>query len=328
MKLGVIAAALAGLAIVAYLIFYVGAAAVLGAVASVGWGGFAILCVYALALFVILGGAWFALMAGLPPAGIATFIWGRIVRDAAGEVLPFSQFGGILIGVRALVLRGIAAPMAFASTIVDVTTEMVAQIVFIIVGISLFIARFGMGGRTAELPVVVISGIVLAIAISIAFVALQRRGLGLAERLAARFLPNAAKHAQSLGVNIEAIYRTPGRLALSGAIHLCGWFASGVATWLAIRLTGAKIDVASAVAIESVLCALRSAAIIVPGALGVQEAGYAMLLPVFGLPAEIGLAISLLKRAREIAIGVPALLIWQGIEGRHAFKHDASLLEH
>ncbi len=88
--------------------------------------------------------------------------------------------------------------------------------------------------------------------------------------------------------------------------------------WLAIRLLGGHIDLAGAIAIEAVLCALRSAAVFVPGALGVQEAGYALLLPLFGLSAEMGLAVSLLKRAREIVIGVPVLLMWQGLEGRRA----------
>ena len=91
-------------------------------------------------------------------------------------------------------------------------------------------------------------------------------------------------------------------------------------TWLAVRLIGGHLDFGGAVAIESILSALRSAAIIVPGALGVQEAGYAMLMPLFGLPAEIGLAVSLLKRAREVVLGVPVLLIWQGIEGHRALR--------
>jgi putative membrane protein len=318
MKLGVIAAALAGLAVVAWLVLHIGFAAVVSAIASVGWSGFAILCAYALMLFAVLGTAWFSLIADLPPSRIATFVWGRIVRDAAGEVLPFSQFGGILIGVRALVLRGVATPMAFASTIVDVTTEMVAQIVFIFVGISLFVLRFGMGGRTNNLPFAVIAGIVLAIAGSIAFVVLQRRGLGLAEKLATQFLPGAVKHAQSLGRDIETIYETPGRLAASCAIHICAWFASAIGTWLAIRLIGGNVSIAGAIAIESILSALRSTAVVVPGALGIQEAGYALMLPLFGLPAEMGLAVSLLKRAREIAIGAPVLLMWQGLEGRRA----------
>jgi hypothetical protein len=57
----------------------------------------------------------------------------------------------------------------------------------------------------------------------------------------------------------------------------------------------------------------------VPGALGIQEAAYAGLAPVFGLPQEIGLAASLLKRARELTIGIPVLLVWQAMEGQRAF---------
>ena len=56
-------------------------------------------------------------------------------------------------------------------------------------------------------------------------------------------------------------------------------------------------------ALEALLCTLRSIAAFVPAAMGVQEAGYAMLAPLFGLPAEMGLAVSLLKRAREIVLG-------------------------
>jgi hypothetical protein len=52
----------------------------------------------------------------------------------------------------------------------------------------------------------------------------------------------------------------------------------------------------------------------------VQEWGYAMLAPLFGLPAEMGLAVSLLKRAREIVLGVPALIYWQAVESRRVFS--------
>jgi putative membrane protein len=311
MKLGVILAALAGFAVAAWLVLHIGFAAVLGATASVGWGGFAILCAYALMTFVVLGAAWFALM---PSAPFWSFVWGRIVRDAAGEVLPFSQIGGILIGVRALILRGVGTSLAFASCIVDVATEMVAQIAFILIGIALFAMHASSG-----LPGPTIFGIVFVLAGSIAFIVLQRRGIVLAEKLAARYLPAVARQTRAFREAVQDIYGHPARLASSAAIHLAGWIASAIGTWLTIRLIGGNIDIAGAIAIESILCALRSAAVVVPGALGVQEAGYALLLPLFGLPAEMGLAVSLLKRGREIAIGVPVLLMWQGLEGRRVF---------
>ena len=63
---------------------------------------------------------------------------------------------------------------------------------------------------------------------------------------------------------------------------------------------------------------LRSATVFIPAAIGVQEAGYAVLAPVFGLPAEIGLAVSLLRRARDLVVAVPVLLTWQWVESRRA----------
>ena len=36
-------------------------------------------------------------------------------------------------------------------------------------------------------------------------------------------------------------------------------------------------------------------------------------------PRKWALAVSLLKRAREIVLGVPALLYWQSVESRKAF---------
>jgi hypothetical protein len=83
---------------------------------------------------------------------------------------------------------------------------------------------------------------------------------------------------------------------------------------------GVHVAFSSIVSIEALLCAIRSAAIFIPNALGVQEAAYAMLMPFFGLAAPVGLALSLLKRARDIAIGIPILLVWQAAEGGRALR--------
>jgi putative membrane protein len=326
MKLGGVAAALAGIVVAAYLIFHTGPGAIVTAVASVGWGGFAILCICALALLVVMGSAWFVLIPDVQQSSVATFIWGRLIRDSVAEVLPFSQFGGILIGARAIVLRGVPPPLAFASSVVDVTTDMMAQIVFIVIGVSLLVMRFGTASNTGII-VTATFGVVLAVAGSVAFIVLQRRGLRPAERLAARWLPRTVKQIRPFARAIDAVYDSPLRLALSASIHLVGWLASALVTLIAVRLIGGKIDLVSVIAIDSLLSALRSVAIFVPAALGVQEAGYAMLMPLFGLPAEIGLAVSLLKRAREIATGLPALLLWQAMEGRRVWGHHAQLLE-
>jgi hypothetical protein len=66
--------------------------------------------------------------------------------------------------------------------------------------------------------------------------------------------------------------------------------------------------------IESLLYAVRSIAFAVPNAFGVQEGAYIVLGAGFGLAPDVTLALSLMKRARDFAIGVPALGIYQLIE--------------
>ena len=318
MKIGVVLAALAGLLGTAYLIFYVGFDAVFGAALSVGWSGFALLWLYGAANFLLLGIGWLLIV---PPYGwhsAVTFCWGRAVRDSAGDVLPFSQIGGMVIGARAVILRGVKRATSFASTIVDVTMEMIAQIAFILVG--LIILTRHLPGAASRVPMVetTIIGILVAILAAVAFFVVQRRGFSVLERIAERLLPAAAVHAAAVHKAVNDIHAAPGRMAIAFLIHFLGWISSAFGTWLALELIGSPITFADTIAIESLLCAARSAAVFVPGAIGIQEAGYAVMMPLFGLTPEIGIAVSLLKRAREIAVGAPVLLSWQIAEGGHA----------
>jgi hypothetical protein len=109
-------------------------------------------------------------------------------------------------------------------------------------------------------------------------------------------------------------------VALCGLIHLATWIGSGLEIWLALRFMGIELGVASVLALESLLYGARSVAFLVPNAVGVQEGAYVALGAVLGLSPEAALALSLLKRGRDLAIGVPALLVWQAIEGRRALR--------
>lgn len=317
-------AALAGVAGAAYLIFRVGFHSILESIVSVGWSGFALLCLYGLANFALLGFAWLALMPPANPAQVAIFCWGRAVRDSAGDVLPFSQFGGMVIGARAVILRGVAPPVAFGSTIVDVTMEMIAQIAFILAGLLILLTELPEVRSTSMVRVAMV-GVAMAVLLASAFVMVQRRGFSLFERIARKLVPAAATHAGELDRTINAIHARPLHLLISFALHLCGWLSSALGLWLALALMDVRLSYWDAVAVESVLCAARSAAVFIPGAIGVQEAGYAVMMPLFGLPAELGIAVSLLKRAREIAVAIPVLLSWQLAEGRHALVESAGL---
>jgi glycosyltransferase 2 family protein len=318
MKIGVIIAALVGLALFVWLLFHIGVGQVFAAIVSVGIGGFLLICLAGMAVVGLLGCAWFALIPHADPVDALTFVVGRQMRDSASDVLPFSQIGGIVIGARTVILRGVSPPLAFASTIADVTTELMAQIVFVLLGIALAIAQLRASVTTAPYVNGLILGTLLLVPGIAAFVVLQHRGSKLAETLAHRFLPAAIEHTAAFSEQMRAMYVSKARLAASSTIHLLSWIASAGLIWLSVHLIGARIDIFSCIAIEAILAALRSVTVFIPASIGVQEAGYAALMPLFGLGPEVGLAVSLLKRARDIAVGVPVLLVWQAFEGRRA----------
>jgi uncharacterized membrane protein YbhN (UPF0104 family) len=77
---------------------------------------------------------------------------------------------------------------------------------------------------------------------------------------------------------------------------------------------GNPISIAEALVIESLLHAIRGAAFAIPGALGAQEGGLVLLCSAFGIPPEQAIALSLVKRAADLVLGVPGLLGWQMLE--------------
>ena len=322
-RLALIAAACLGGLTAVYLVFYVGIAPVMAAIGSLGWSGFALLCVMAMAVFALLSVAWFVLLPDHKGHGWPVFFWGRTVRDSAAEVLPLSQIGGFVIGARAVILRGVTTADAYASTVVDVTTEMLAQILFVVMGVILIVRHLGFHSLHSDFFAPLLVGPVMAALGAVGFIVVQRKGPAFAESLTARLLPQAVRHAGAFARAISAIYASPWRIVASVSIHFAGWMASALMSWIVVRLIGGHVSYMSMVAIESALSAIRSAAVLVPSAMGVQEATYAMLMPLFGVSSAIGLALSLLKRAVNIAIGIPVLLTWQGMEGRQALALEA-----
>src|SRR6185312_11368188 len=128
-------AAVIGLIIATGVIAYVNANKVIAAIEPIGRGGFLAVVLAQVALFAPLGLAWWVVDPHESFSKSPVFMWGRIAREAASDVLPFSQVGGLVISARCAVLGGVSPASAFGSNIVDVTVEMVAQIIYTLIGI-------------------------------------------------------------------------------------------------------------------------------------------------------------------------------------------------
>jgi putative membrane protein len=313
-----------GLVVATAVVAYIGFGQVFAALERIGWRGLAVLATYSALPYALLGSAWFSLEAPWRVRRWRLFVWARMVRDASGELLPFSHLGGLVIGARALILQGLAPAWAFATTVVDVTAEMIAQIGFTGLGIALLVTRLDAGSSKQELVSGSLAGLALTAAAAGAFILVQRRGAGPVTRLAERFLPAAAAATAETGTMIATLYGRPARFSLAVVIHLVAWVASALGVWLALRVAGVQIGPLAVLGLESLVMAVRSAAFVAPMGIGVQEASYALLGPLFGLGPEVALALSLIKRARELAVGLPVLAAWQALEGRRLIAGGTS----
>ena len=322
MRRASIVAAMAGLALIGVLVGYFGADAVIRSLIAIGWAGFATICLIHLVLIAVMGMAWWAL---LPGTRLWISIWGRLVRDAASEVLPLSQVGGYVLGARSIALTGVPGTSAAASTIVDVSLEFIAQIAFTGLALAWLIRLW----PEAPVALPVATGLAAAAILAAGLLVAQRRGFGSIDRVAGilgrDWLGKTAIGAAALHAAIGEIYRRRCRLCASFILHLFCWIAATVEIWLALRLAGTPLDFGVVLVIEGLLYAVRSVAFAIPNAVGVQEGAYIMLGASFGLTPDMALALSLLKRARDLALGLPVLGVCQLFEGRRLWRRVAAL---
>ncbi|MGE3783106.1 MAG: lysylphosphatidylglycerol synthase domain-containing protein, partial [Alphaproteobacteria bacterium] len=155
------------------------------------------------------------------------------------------------------------------------------------------------------------------------YVAAQRGGAmtlieaGLS-RLAARW-PSLLPLAEArLHQRLMQLHGRRGAAVAAGAYHLGAWLLGAVEIWAVLYAVGRPMGPAECIIIESLSMAARSAGFFVPGALGVQELGLVIVGGLVGLHADTAMQIAVVKRLRDVAIGVPGLVIWQWLEGRRS----------
>jgi putative membrane protein len=320
MKLWPVFAALVGLAAIAALVAHFGAGPITRTLVAIGWTGFATICLIHLALIAVMGIAWAALLPGTP---LWVPIWGRLVRDGGSEVLPLSQVGGYVLGARAVSVAGLSGTAATATTIVDVTIELFGQIAF--TALALCCLLYLKPDAAWAAPVA--AGLAAAGLAGAAFVVVQRRGFELFERFAGMlgggWADKTAQGASALHAALTGIYRNRIGVPLSFLLHLACWIASTLEPWLALRFARVPLGFTAVLVIEAFLYAARSAAFAIPNAVGIQEGAYILLGAGFGMTPETALALSLLKRARDLTIGLPALGAWQLAEGGRLWRRAA-----
>jgi putative membrane protein len=315
-RLGIALSALAGLLAATALIAYHGFGSVAGALAAAGFG-LVWVAVFHLVPMLFSALAWRSLVADAYGTPGFQYFWARWIREAVNALLPVAQVGGELVGARLLVHRGMPGSVAGAGVVVDLTAETITQFLFTLFGLGLLV----LDGHHGDAVKWIAFGVAIFAPALAGFVLAQRRGLfrlveSWLERVADKWPWMGLTDSGSLHDAIQDLYRNRRGLAAALTYHLGSWVLGAGEVWLALHLMGHPVGMKEALVLESLGQAVRSAAFLVPGALGIQEGGYVVLGALYGLPPQVALAVSLAKRFRELLLGLPGLLAWQVLEGR------------
>ncbi len=320
--------AVAGLVLVTLIVGWLGAGHVARAVISVGVAGFIDVVAIQLGLYLLLAQAWHTACPAVPWRQL---LLGRMVREAGTTCLPFAHLGGIAFGIRAATGGRTDLPQAFAASVVDVTVETMAQVAFIACGL----VALEMTSDDHRFRTPLATGLLLMVCGVAFFLWLQkdggrlvRRAFATVGRHVARQWRSVARHGiEAVQGGLDDVYDHKGRVAVASMLHLLAWVGGAFWTWFVYRQLGASVGAGQALAIEGAVSGVLTLSFLVPANLGVQEGAYVALGSLFGIDADLSLGLSLLRRAKDLAIGVPVLLVWQGLELRRVRRPGALPLD-
>lgn len=304
-----------GIAACIGLALWSGVHAVGDAIASVGWG-LALVVLTRVATVAVAGAGWWWLIPASARVRLHVAVFVRFIREAVNSLLPLTQVGGDIVGARLLTFWAVPGPLSAASSIIDVLVQAVTQFLFATLGLVTLVA---LGADTT---------VAVAVAISLASAAPALGGFYLAQggngHRILRSVLVRLKGDGNWGVlgtvdavyqNLSLIYAQRANLVASSLVHMIGWLIGVLEVFIVLSWMGYAVTIGEALVIESLVQAVRGAAFAIPSALGAQEAGLILLCGMFGIPPDQALALSLIKRAADLAIGVPSLVALQILEG-------------
>lgn len=237
----------------------------------------------------------------------------RWAGESANSLMPAGQIGGPVLMARHLAQRGLPMQDAAAAITVSTTLQTFAQIAFALLGVILLGAQATqISQHSVRMSALIASGL-LSLQVG-GFYWLQRRGFfSKLMRAATRFSGKRdwsqwLSQAEAIDMAVQRVYARGGPVAASFLLSSVGWLVGTGEVYLILQMIHHPAGWMDSLLLESLGQAIRGAAFVIPGALGVQEGGYLLLAPMVGLPPDAALALSLAKRTRELLLGLPGLL--------------------
>lgn len=242
----------------------------------------------------------------------------RLAGEAVNNLTPTANMGGEAVKVYLLRQRGVAGDVGTASVVAAKTALTVSQVAFIVVGLPFFLYRLDLGALAWAIFVGVCG---LAYGFVVVLIRYQQtgfveKGVGWLRRWFPGWLGGDAggrwlDRAHRIDAHLRRLYDRDARdFTAASVYHFVGWALGAVEVYVVFALIGVQVGWTEALIIETMIQPVTAAALVIPGALGVREAGGVYLCRLLGIDEGACLALMLLKRTREAvynAVGVAVL---------------------
>lgn len=240
------------------------------------------------------------------------------VGRAVNTLLPVAHVGGEVAKARLITLWGGQASNAAAAVVVDKTVQVLAVLLWGVLGVSILFAR---QANDALAWALLLAFGVLALGAG-GFFLVQKLGIFSLLVKLARLLEREgaweqlSADAAKVDQIVMTIYRNRGPFCYALFVKTLSLVVQTGEVWLACRLLGHPIGLVEATMLKSLTATVTDLAFLVPNGYGVQEGAYIVIGALLGLGADVALAVSLAVRLRELVVDVPGLIYWQQLEGR------------
>lgn len=309
-----------GLSLLVGLIYQLGDVAMWRQIGSVGW--WLPLAMVPYGVFCTLDVlAWWRLIPGgtVPPLRRLYAI--RMAGESVNDLTPTASMGGEPLKAYMLHDAGVRMTNAVASIVLARTGVTVGQVLFIVVGFAVLVFR-------SHREVVWLLGLGVLMAAAVLFIGAlvrwQRRGLlsgvvSFTQRFVGpRFVgPIWAARSRAVDREVAAVYENDRRsFTLSVFLNFVSWASGAAELVVLVWIVGGHVGWVDLTIVEALTSPLKAAAILIPGTLGVQEAGGVAAFAVLGLDPRVGLMVMLLRRARGVLYGVIGLVMLRWLQRR------------
>ncbi len=244
----------------------------------------------------------------------------QLVGEAVNILAPFGSLGGEPVKAMFLKRRyDVGYSESAASIVLAQTINSLAEVPFAIIGVILLMQQ-DLLPPAIETTIVAATVIITVFMLGVMVVLHLRSLAALEQRLSrSRWGARLAKGLEIVKEIEEHLFhivrKSPAQFTSAFALSFLVWVFGGIEMYLIFLFLDHPISMGDAWILETVIVLVRSATFFVPGHLGAQDGAITLVAQALTGSPDMGLAVALVRRGRELLWGVIGVALggWLGV---------------